>query len=62
MNYNEYVLFNRFLLMIMERRHRTMDLLQLKYFSAVARFEHITKAAEYLHIAQPSVSQMISRL
>lgn len=39
-----------------------MDLLQLKYFSAVARFEHITKAAEYLHIAQPSVSQMISRL
>ena len=39
-----------------------MDLLQLKYFSAVARFEHITKAAEYLHIVQQSVSQMISRL
>lgn len=39
-----------------------MELLQLKYFQIVAKYEHITKAAEELHISQPSLSKVISRL
>ena len=39
-----------------------MLLLQLKYFLAVAKYEHITKAAEQLHIPQPSLPQSMSRL
>ena len=39
-----------------------MDLLQLKYFQVVARLEHMTRASEELHISQPSLSKMISRL
>lgn len=39
-----------------------MDLLQLKYFQVVARLENITRAAEKLHIAQPSLSKTIARL
>lgn len=39
-----------------------MDLLQLKYFQTVARYEHMTHAAEDLHIAQPSLSKVISNL
>ncbi|QBD78096.1 LysR family transcriptional regulator [Ktedonosporobacter rubrisoli] len=39
-----------------------MDLLQLRYFRVVARVEHMTKAAEELFIAQPSLSKTISRL
>lgn len=39
-----------------------MDLLQLKYFQTVARLEHMTKAAQELNIAQPSLSKTISRL
>lgn len=39
-----------------------MDLLQLKYFRTVARLEHMTRAAEELMIAQPALSQTISRL
>ncbi|MGB8451942.1 MAG: LysR family transcriptional regulator [Anaerocolumna sp.] len=39
-----------------------MDLLQLKYFQTVARTEHITRAAAQLHIAQPSLSKVITRL
>ncbi|HWO95444.1 MAG TPA: LysR family transcriptional regulator [Bacillus sp. (in: firmicutes)] len=39
-----------------------MDLLHLRYFQTVARLEHMTKAAEVLHIAQPSLSKTISRL
>lgn len=39
-----------------------MDLLQLRYFLMVARMEHITKAANALHMTQPSLSKAISRL
>lgn len=39
-----------------------MELLQLKYFQTVAKLEHITKAAEVLQIAQPSLSKTITRL
>lgn len=39
-----------------------MELLQLKYFQTVARLEHMTKAAEELRIAQPSLSKTIARL
>lgn len=39
-----------------------MDFLQLKYFQVVARLEHVTRAAEQLSIAQPSLSQSIARL
>ncbi|MGL4739947.1 MAG: LysR family transcriptional regulator [Sarcina sp.] len=39
-----------------------MELLQLKYFKSVARHENITKAANELHISQPSLSITIKRL
>jgi len=39
-----------------------MDLLQLKYFQVVAQLEHMTRAAEKLYIAQPSLSQSIAKL
>ena len=39
-----------------------MDLHQLRYFRVVARVEHMTRAAEELHISQPSLSKTIHRL
>jgi DNA-binding transcriptional LysR family regulator len=39
-----------------------MDLLQLEYFRTVAKYEHMTRAAEELHIAQPTLSKVIARL
>ncbi|AVF28115.1 HTH-type transcriptional regulator GltC [Paenibacillus larvae subsp. larvae] len=39
-----------------------MELLQLKYFQKVAKIQHMTKAAQELHIAQSSLSRTISRL
>ncbi|AQR96860.1 LysR family transcriptional regulator [Clostridium saccharoperbutylacetonicum] len=39
-----------------------MELIQLRYFLIVAQLEHITQAAEILHISQPSLSRTISRL
>lgn len=39
-----------------------MDLLQLKYFQVVAQHEHMTRAAEELGIAQPSLSKTIAHL
>ncbi|MGG6311315.1 LysR family transcriptional regulator [Paenibacillus macerans] len=39
-----------------------MELLQLEYFRTVAHLEHMTKAAQELHIAQPALSKTIARL
>lgn len=39
-----------------------MDLLQLRYFQVVARLENVTRAANELNIAQPSLSKTIARL
>lgn len=39
-----------------------MTLLQLQYFEALARILHYTRAAEELHIAQPSLSYSINEL
>lgn len=39
-----------------------MELLQLQYFRTVAKLEHMTKAAQQLHIAQPALSKTIARL
>lgn len=39
-----------------------MELLQLEYFRTVAHLEHMTRAAQELHIAQPALSKTIARL
>ncbi len=39
-----------------------MEILQLKYFYALAKTQHVTKTAEQLHIAQPALTQTIHRL
>ena len=39
-----------------------MELTQLRYFLKVAELQHITRAAEELHIAQPALTQTIHRL
>ncbi|MEK3835772.1 LysR family transcriptional regulator [Paenibacillus sp. FSL R7-0128] len=39
-----------------------MELLQLQYFIAVARLEHMTEAAHRLHVSQSSLSKTIQRL
>ncbi len=39
-----------------------MDLHSLEYFRKVAELEHVTKAAEQLHVAQPSLSRTITNL
>ena len=39
-----------------------MELLQLEYFYAVAKTQHVTHTAEQLHIAQPALTQSIHRL
>jgi DNA-binding transcriptional LysR family regulator len=41
---------------------RVMDLLQLCYFQAVARHQHVSRAAAELRIAQPSLSRALARL
>lgn len=39
-----------------------MELQQLRYFQAVAHFEHFTRAAEALYISEPSINRAIARL
>ncbi len=39
-----------------------MDLLQLRYFCKIARLEHITRAAEELHVSQPALSKTLKLL
>ena len=39
-----------------------MELTQLYYFSVVAQLEHFHRAAQELHITQPTLSQSIARL
>ena len=39
-----------------------MNLQYLKYFSVLAKTEHVTKAAEILAISQPSLSNAIHAL
>lgn len=39
-----------------------MDIIKLKYFQVVAKYEHITKASEELHISQPSLTIAIKQL
>ena len=39
-----------------------MELLQLQYFLAVARVEHVTEAARSLHVTQSSLSKTLQRL
>lgn len=39
-----------------------MDFQQLLYFNTVASFENMSKAAEMLHVSQPTLTKYISRL
>lgn len=44
------------------RRMRNMELTQLYYFYVAAKYEHMTKASEELHIAQPALTQSVKHL
>ena len=39
-----------------------MELRQLRYFVAVARFQSFSRAAEHLHVAQSAVSRQVQSL
>ena len=39
-----------------------MDIRALRYFLAVAHEENITKAADYLHVTQPTLSRQLMTL
>ena len=37
-----------------------MDLLELRYFQAVARHQHVSRAAAELRVAQPALSRALT--
>ena len=39
-----------------------MELNKLRYFYIVAKYEHMTRAAEEMHIAQPALTKTIKAL
>ena len=39
-----------------------MELMQLRYFAAVARLGNISRAAQELYVTQPNLSKSIARL
>ena len=39
-----------------------MNLDHLRYFEAIARFEHYGKAAEFLHVSQPNLNYAVTQL
>lgn len=39
-----------------------MEILQIQYFQTIAKYENMSKAAEELHISQPSLSSSLMRL
>ena len=39
-----------------------MELRQLRYFVAVARFQSFSRAAEHLHVAQSAISRQVQSL
>lgn len=39
-----------------------MDILQLRYFTTVAQLENVSRAADLLHLSQPSLSKSIAKL
>ena len=41
---------------------RKMELAKLRYFQAVAKLQHVTKAAEELHLTQPALTKAIKGL
>ena len=41
---------------------KPLELRQLRYFVEVAEREHISEAAEYLHVAQSAISRQIANL
>lgn len=56
-DYDNGILMNQ-----LYERKNDMELQQLQYFLVAAKYEHVTKAANALHIAQPALSQSIKRL
>src|SRR5699024_12257094 len=47
---------------IIKRRWFLMELRQIRYFMEVAKREHVTEAANALHVAQSAVSRQIFNL
>jgi DNA-binding transcriptional LysR family regulator len=49
-------------LCIISMNEGCVDLIQLRYFQTVARYQHVSRAAEELKVAQPALSRSIARL
>ena len=39
-----------------------MKIIQLEYFSAIVKYNSFTKAAQFLHISQPSLTPTIKKM